>query len=154
MIFEEDVDYFGKHIYVNIGSKQVIAVYLGYYDQEQSWIAVVVKHPYDENDISFKKILIYNSLIESVVPDDVKNSDIITQHRYEASYDWFHKDNPMIHMFMNGDYVRFISEQYRNNELYAVYKDYECGYCHYMTHIFSYVFNKKGEYQNIEKHYR
>ena len=52
MIFEEDVDYFGKHIYVNIGSKQVIAVYLGYYDQEQSWIAVVVKHPYDENDIS------------------------------------------------------------------------------------------------------
>ena len=81
MIFEEDVDYFGKHIYVNIGSKQVIAVYLGYYDQEQSWIAVVVKHPYDENDISFKKILIYNSLIESVVPDDVKtngtdNSDI------------------------------------------------------------------------------
>lgn len=72
MIFEEDVDYFGKHIYVNIGSKQVIAVYLGYYDQEQSWIAVVVKHHYDENDISFKKILIYNSLIESVVPDDVK----------------------------------------------------------------------------------
>ena len=54
MIFEEDVDYFGKHIYVNIGSKQVIAVYLGYYDQEQSWIAVVVKHPYDENDISFR----------------------------------------------------------------------------------------------------
>ena len=34
MLFEEDVDYFGKHIYVNIGSKQVIAVYLGYYDQE------------------------------------------------------------------------------------------------------------------------
>ena len=79
MIFEEDVEEdvdFGKHIYVNIGSKQVIAVYLGYYDQEQSWIAVVVKHPYDENDISFKKILIYNSLIEGVVPDDIKNSDI------------------------------------------------------------------------------
>lgn len=150
MIFEEDVDYFGNHIYVNIGSKQVIAVYLGYYDQEQSWIAVVVKHPCNENDISFKKILIYNSLIESVVPDDVKNSDIITQHRYAASYDWIHKDNPMVHMFMNGDYVRFVSEQYGDDELYAVYKGYECGYCHYMTHTFSYVFNKNGEYQNIE----
>ena len=56
MIFEEDVD-FGKHIYVNIGSKRVIAVYLGYYDQEQSLITVVVKHPYDDNDILSRRFL-------------------------------------------------------------------------------------------------
>lgn len=151
MKFEDNVNYFGKHIYVNIGSKQVIAVYLGYYDHEQSWIAVVVKHPSGEEDISFKKILIYNSLIESVVPDDVKDSDIITQHRYVADYEnWTHKENPMIHMFINGDYVRFMSYEYNDKELYGVYKNYECAYFHYMSHTFSYVFDKNGQFVDID----